>query len=570
MVDLIRINLKTKTLSKETVDRGHKWEFFAGRSLSSKIISDEVPPDADPLGNQNKLIIASGFLGGSRAPNSGRLSIGGKSPLTLGVKEANVGGRAPAFLANQGIRALILEDIGEIWSIIKVDNGNVEILNGEKYHGMNTYQVSKEIMADFGSQVGAFVIGKAGEFHFLNASIASIDMEGYPSRHAGRGGLGAVMGSKKVKAIVVFPPKQIKQDYQNPERFKEIAATWFKELYTSRRQFSKFGTIINVMSVNEQHGLPTQNFRRGSFEHAAKISGDALHEYIVKNNGKFGIGCSPGCAIQCSNMVFDANGNHLTSSLEYETIALNGSNLLISDLEVLAKMDQITDDLGMDSIETGNTLAVLMEAGILKWGDGEGVLRFLDGINQNKPESLQIGLGCYRLAKKLNISRVAHVKGQGLPGYEPRSFKGMGATFLTSPMGADHTAGPAILNRKAIGIKEYGKLYEPENKVDLSRELQIIIMFLDSMGLCYFVGPSYENAIIFAQLLQAKYGWEITAQQWIEKATEWLKIEHEYNKKVGIETASRFPDFIRNEPLEEIDRTWDIKDEEIDTFWDKM
>jgi aldehyde:ferredoxin oxidoreductase len=569
MPDLIRINLSTLEITHESIESDHPLELYAGRALSSKVIADEVPPLCDPLSPENKLIFATGFLGGTLAPNSGRISIGSKSPLTGGVKESNVGGRAPALLAQQNIRGVILEGAAQDWAIIKVANGEVEIINAAPYLGLNNYALAQKLQADFGSRIGAFTIGTAGERLFRFASVASIDLEGYPSRHAGRGGMGTIMGSKKVKALILEPPKSNHINYHDFEGFKEIVKPWAKNLYETRRAFSKFGTCMGLMTVNEHHGLPTQNFRRGQFTDADKISGEALNAFIVKNNGKFGIGCSPGCVIRCSNLLLDSNGKHLTSSLEYETVALNGSNLLIHDLAAIAKIDQLSDDIGLDSIEGGNTLAVLMEAGILKWGDGSGVINYLEGLGEGEPDKEDFGLGARELGKKLGVKRVAQVKGQGFPGYDPRSFKGMGATYVTSPMGADHTAGPAIVGRKAYANKEYGQLQHPHEKVSLSKELQLFIYLLDSMGMCYFVGPSWETIEILSKLLKFRYGWSYNREDWMKWALNGLKMEKDFNVQAGLPETEDMPEFITNEPLEEIDRRWDIDLDEIASFWDQ-
>lgn len=572
---IYRINLQLKKISAEQVGDNHPFEFYAGRSLSSKIVAEEVLPMSDALSNKNKLIISSGFLGGTSVPNSGRLSIGSKSPLTGGVKESNVGGRAPAMLAALDIRAIILEEISKNWVIIKVQEENLEILDASKYIRKNNYELVELLKKEFGDKIGGFVIGQAGEKLFKCATIASIDMEGYPSRHAGRGGLGAVMGSKKVKAIVVIPPQKNKIEYSNREEFKEITKKWFSELYESKKIFSKYGTALGISGMNATYGLPTHNFRRGSFNDCDKISADALNAYLEKNHGKYSVPCSPGCAIRCSNIIIGPDGNHITSSLEYETIALNGSNLLINDIEKLAWLNRYYEDYGIDTIEGGNIFAVLMEAGKLKWGDADGIINLMKGISTDNPDSLDIGLGCYELGVKLGVKRIAHVKKQGFPGYDPRSYVGMGVTYCTSPMGADHTAGPAIMKRKAYASKNYGEEspWEPSHKVLLSKELQIFIMILDSMGVCYFVGPSYESTQIFAQLLKLRYGtrWNKTAEDLIEWGKQCLLMEHDFNIKAGITIdQDKLPQFILNEPLEDVDRRWQVNPKELDEFWTNM
>ncbi|UYP44648.1 Tungsten-containing formaldehyde ferredoxin oxidoreductase [Candidatus Lokiarchaeum ossiferum] len=571
MPKIIRVNLKTHQINTESISKEHPLNLFGGRSLTSKIVCDEVPPKIDPLNSENKLIFANGLLGGTLAPCSGRISIGAKSPLTNGIKESNVGGRTPALLSHQDIRAIILEEHAKEWSYLLCHDSKIELIMDKSLVGMNNYALNKHFQEKYGDRIGLFSIGIAGERLYKAASIASTDLEGYPSRHAGRGGLGAVMGSKKVKAIVVIPAKANLISYSNKEAFKSAAKEWGSTLYKSKRNFSKFGTLIGLTFMNTMHGLPTQNFRRGAFEDVDKISAEAVFDFIQTNHGKTGIPCSPGCVIQCSNLVCDSNGKHLTSSLEYETVALNGSNLLINNIEHLSKIDHICDDYGLDTIEIGNAFGVYMETGKIKWGDSISVIEILEKLELKDPDSIVIANGAVAVGEKYNITRVAQVKGQGISGYDPRTFKGMGVTYLTSPMGADHTAGAAIAGRKPYPQKEYGELHSGDHKVELSQGLQIFTMLLDAMGQCYFVGPTFETVPILVKLLNAKYGWELETTDLISMGKEWLLMEEKYNITAGLKKTERLPSFMETEKLEEIDtRIWDIPQPEIDRFWDDL
>ena len=571
MPKIIRVNLKTQLIKIEDISEEHPLNYYGGRSFTSKIVSDEVPPKINPIDSKNKLIFANGLLGGTLAPCSGRISVGAKSPLTNGIKESNVGGRTPTLLSRQDIRAIILEDQAIEWSYLLCHDTKIEIILDKTLLGMNNYALNLHFQKKYGDRIGIFSIGIAGERLYKAASIASTDMEGYPSRHAGRGGLGAVMGSKKLKAIVVLPSKTNSISYSNKDAFKSTAKEWGSTLYKSKRNFSKFGTLIGLTFMNTMHGLPTQNFRRGAFKDVDNISAETIYDFIQTNNGKTGLPCSPGCVIQCSNLVRDNNGKHLTSSLEYETVALNGSNLLISNIEHLSKIDHICDDFGLDTIEIGNALGVFMETGKIRWGDSEAVINLLEKLESNDPDSINIANGAVTVGKTYKISRVAQVKGQGISGYDPRTFKGMGVTYLTSPMGADHTAGAAIAGRKPYPHKEYGKLYDGEHKVELSQGLQIFTLLLDAMGQCYFVGPTFESIPILVKLLNAKYGWHLETKDLISLGTEWLQMEEKYNEAAGLKKIERLPSFMETEKLEETEeRSWDIAQAKIDQFWEDL
>ncbi|MHA1673050.1 MAG: aldehyde ferredoxin oxidoreductase C-terminal domain-containing protein [Promethearchaeota archaeon] len=561
--NLVRIDLAQKKITRERITESHPLRFYAGKALSSKIIADEVPPTCDPLGNENKFVITTGFLTGTPAPNSGRGSVGAKSPLTLGIKESNVGGRTPVLMMRNNIRGLVLENQASDWVIIKIQDGSVEILDGNPYVGLNNYPLTKKLLEEFGSKMGAFSIGIGGEKIFANSTVACTDMEGYPSRHAGRGGMGAVMGSKKVKAIVVIPPKGTLIEFANRDAFNEKSRPWFKALHEAQKDAKHvFGTPGSVMAMNESHGLPTQNYRRGQYEDAEKISGEALHELILKNKGKFGLACSPGCAIQCSNMVMDEAGNHVTSSLEYETIGLLGSNLLNNDLLKISRLDHLCDDLGIDTIETGSCLGVFMEAGIIKWGDADSAIRLVEGMYQENPESMQLGLGVYELGKALKVDRIPHVKRQALPSYEPRALKAPAVTFLTSPMGADHTAGDVTGDHAHL----------PEGKLALSKERQLTTYLVDSMGICYFVGPSLELTDTMAHLMQARYGDSLyqDVNGWLKWAAKCLVMERDFNTAAGLSPVDTLPLFMLDEKLEEAPIGWDFSQRELETYWEDL
>ncbi len=564
MPNLIRINLASREITPELINEDHPLRFYAGRALTSKIIATEVPPTCDALGDQNKFIIASGFLTGTPAPNSGRGSIGAKSPLTHGIKESNVGGRTPVLLARNNIRGLVLENVASDWVIIKIHNGKAEILDGKEFVGLNNYALTKKVLADFGPKAGSYSIGTAGEFLFANSTVASTDMEGFPSRHAGRGGMGAVMGSKKVKAVIVLPPDKSLMDFADRDAFKAKARPWFKSLYEAQKDAKHvFGTPGCVSAMNELHGLPTRNYRRGQYKDVDMISGEAVHELILKNKGQYGLACSPGCAIQCSNMIMDADGKHVTSSLEYETIGLLGSNILNNDLIKISKMDQLCDDIGMDTMETGSCLGIFMEAGKIEWGDADKAIALIQGIYQQKPESMLLGLGVYELGKELKVDRIPHVKHQALPSYEPRALKAPAVTFLTGPMGADHTAGDVTGDNA----------HNPEGKLALSQERQLTTYLVDSLGICYFVGPSLEMTAIVSSLMKSRYGdaWYKDVGGWLKWSSQCLVMERDFNTKAGLSPVDTLPKFMLEESLEEAtDIQWDFDSAELQTFWNEI
>lgn len=571
-MNIVRINLNSKNIQIEPIEKDSKLYLLGSRGLTSQIVHDEVPPLCDPLGAENKLIIANGLLAGSPFPNSARTSVGAKSPLTNGIKEANVGGRGAMMLVRHGIRAVVLEDQATSLHLILIDDEGIHLVGCEDYTGLGNYELHEKLRGIYGEKIGIYSIGPAGEYMMRGASVAANDLEGYPSRHAARGGLGAVMGSKKVKAIVIAPTNVSRVEVYDLTRFREVSKPFAQYLASSKQKFSIFGTAMMMKGMSSYGGLPTQNFKRGSYTEIDNISGEKLHEIVTSRGGKKKLACSPTCVIRCSNLIVDKEGNHVTSSLEYETMALNGSNLMINDIDKLAQIDHFCDDVGIDTIEFGGTIGVAMDAEKISWGDADKVLEILDKeIRYNTELGILYGNGVKNIGKILNADRVPHVKGQGISAYDPRVFKAMGATFATSPMGADHTSGAAIAGRMASQHKDYGELTDNKNKLDLSFELQVYTTVLDSMGCCYFIGPSYENMQIIADALNTMYNLNLTREDVINIGKNILRMEIDFNKRAGITSdMNDVPEFFRKESSEPRGLKYVFDKKDLETFWNKL
>lgn len=568
---IARINLNNESIRYEEIAKDSKFYLLGARGLSSQIVHDEVPPKCDPLSDQNKLIIANGLLTGSPFPNSCRTSVGAKSPLTNGVKEANVGGRPSIMLASHGIRALVLEGKSSVLKLILIDESGIKFESAKNYKGLGNYELHSKLLEKYGKNIGIYSIGPAGEFLMKSASVAANDLEGYPSRHAARGGLGAVMGSKGVKAVVILPTRCSQVKMHDLKAFRKLSSPFAISLAKSREAFSIFGTPYGMKPMSQYGGLPTKNFRKGSFEKVENISGEKLHEIVLARKGRKRIPCSPTCVIKCSNYVPDENGKYLTSSFEYETIALNGSNLAIDNLDHVAKIDYLCDDVGIDTIEFGVTIGVAMDSGKINWGDAKKVFEILEEIRKNSDVGKLYGNGVCYLGKKFNAKRIPQVKGQGISGYDPRVFKGMGVTYVTSPMGADHTAGAAIYGRAANKLKNYGDFNEDKGKIELSYELQVYTAVLDSMGCCYFIGPNYETMELVVGALNAMYDLKLSKDDVINIGKHILKTELAFNRKAGItEAMDEIPEFFRNESSDPTGLKFTFSKVDIKDFWKQL
>ncbi|HXV20724.1 MAG TPA: aldehyde ferredoxin oxidoreductase C-terminal domain-containing protein [Desulfuromonadales bacterium] len=574
MEKIFRVNMNTLSTSIEEVPQ--RWAGLGGRALTSTIVAEEVVPTCHPLGENNKLVFAPGLLSGTAAANSGRMSCGAKSPLTGTIKESNSGGTSAQMFGRMGIKALIIEGLpkGDSWYSLHVTKDGVTIAEANELAGKGNFAVIEALEAKLGKKTGVITIGPAGEMKMAAANISVKDPDSKIRSH-GRGGLGAVMGSKKIKCISIDDAGAPGIKIADPEKFKTAARTFAKALLdhpVSGEGLPTYGTNVLVNILNEAGGLPTRNFTVGRFDAHDKISGETMHDTIVARGGKPKHGCHAGCIIQCSQVYPDKEGKYMTSGFEYETIWGLGADCCIEDLDDIAKADNLMDDIGIDSIETAVMFGVAMEAGILPFGDGKGVIRLLqEEIAKGTALGRVLGNGAASVGKTYGVTRVPVVKGQGIPAYDPRSVKGIGITYATSTMGADHTAGYTI----ATNILNVGGYVDPlkkEGQVELSRNLQIATAAVDSTGMCIFVAfpaldiPECLPALI--DMINARFGIALTGDDVINLGKTVLKTERKFNIAAGFTSQhDRLPEFFKYEPVAPHNAVWDFTDEEIDAFW---
>jgi aldehyde:ferredoxin oxidoreductase len=570
---IIRINMTNLTTAIEAVPA--EWAALGGRGLTSTIVAAEVPPTCDALGKYNKLVFAPGLLTATAAANSGRLSAGFKSPLTGGIKESNAGGTAAQNLERLGIKALIIEGMPkeDKWYSIHINKDGATVKEDSEYLGKGNYELYNTIAEKMGKKIGVLSIGPAGEFRMAAANISVKDPDGNIRSH-GRGGGGAVMGSKKVKYITIDDTGGPGVTIADPEKFKTHARIFAKALLdhpVSGQGLPTYGTNVLINILNEAGGLPTKNFRFGTCDHANKICGETMHDVIVERKGSPSHGCHAGCIIKCSQIYNDADGKYLTSGFEYETVWGLGANGMIESLDDIATCDRIMDDIGLDSIEGAVLIDVAMEAGILPWGDGKEAIRLLDvEIRKGTPLGRILGNGAGSVGRTYGLTRIPVVKNQGIPAYDPRSVKGIGITYATSTMGADHTSGYTI----ATNILKVGGFVDPlskEGQVELSRNLQIATAAVDSCGLCIFVAfPALDIPECFTavfEMINARYGTNLDANGVVEFGKYVLKTEHAFNLAAGMTNKhDRLPEFFEEE-VPPHNAVWDFSDAELDEFW---
>ncbi|MHB0884846.1 MAG: aldehyde ferredoxin oxidoreductase family protein [Bacillota bacterium] len=570
------LRVKMDELKVITEEVPEKYQKLAGRGLTSRLICDEVPATCHPLGPKAKLFIAPGAVTGTSAPSSARVSVGGKSPLTWGIKEANAGTPVAQYLARLGIKAIIVE--GEpkeagYWTL-KVAKDSAKLEPAGDLVGKGLYE-AYDALKKAHQGAGFIACGPAAERKLAMSGVCFSDTDGRPSRYSGRGGLGAVMAAKGIKFIVVDPAWTSPVVAENRELFKTGQTKLADAILTHPLSkpggtLNTYGTAALINALNEAGGLPTRNFSVGRFEGAAKISGERLAE-VVKERGGAGLmgqGCYPGCTIKCSNVYPKPDGTELVSCIEYESDWALGANCGIDDLDAIAQMIWHCNDLGIDTIEAGVTIGVAMEAGLLKFGDAQGALALFEEIRKGSALGHILGQGAAFTGRAFGVVRVPTVKGQGMPAYEPRAVKGIGTTYITSPMGADHTAGYTI----APEILSVGGKADPlsiEGKPALSKAFQDTTAFIDMTGYCLFIAfpildiPSGFEGMV--ETVNAVLGTDFAIGDVAKFGAEIMSWERQFNRAAGMTSAhDRPPEFMRYEPLPPHNTVWDVPDDELD------
>jgi len=565
-MEVWRVNVRTRTLNRESVPSS--WEHLGGRGLVARFLLDEVPATCEPLGPDNKLIFTPGLLVGHMLSSCDRISVGGKSPLTGGAKEANAGGTTGLQMTLLGIKALILEDhpIEPGWWILHLSMAGARFDHGDEFAGMGVYETAHKLVEKYGEKVAIALIGPGGEMKLRTAGIQNLDKERVPSRIAARGGLGAVLGIMGIKAIIFDAAGGQKPPILNPEAYKEAQKVYNKAVieHPQSQTYRDYGTAAMVQMCQYFGSLPTRNYSSGQFEQAESISGETLRELLLKRGGVSNPthSCMPGCTIRCSNVFGGEDGKMIVSPLEYETIGLMGSNLGIGCLDYIARMNWQVNDIGVDSIDVGAALGVAAEAGLMKWGDGDRALELIDEIRKGTPLGRILGSGAGYTGKILGIEHVPVTKNQAMAAYEGRAIKGTGVTYATSPQGGDHTAG--------LTIRDKVNHLDPKGQVELSRTKQINMAGYDTLGVCIFAGFGFaaSGADTIAKLLNARYGWNVdnTILQALGKET--LKMEREFNFKAGFTAKDdRMPEWMTREPLPPKNAVFDVPNEELDSLF---
>jgi len=542
----LHIRLGTRTVETEQLQGPDIAR--AGRHYIARTLLDMGAAACDPLSPDNPLIFVAGPFAGTNFSNANRISVGCKSPLTGGIKEANAGGTFAMAMGQLEIAGLTLHGAADAWCVIRITrDGDVGFDDAAPFMGKGNIEAARLLHEKYGDKVSLGICGPVGEYRGLLSGIAFSDPDGRPVRLAARGGVGAVMGSKKVKAIVIDKHKM--PPFHDRKKLMTAIRDYGDKLgeQVPVQNMKALGTAMVGDFTNHIGGLPVRNFRAGSMVddtiETFRLGGDAIRELNLERGGDPSHACMPGCQIKCSNVFFDADGKEIVSPLEYETIGLMGTNCGLDDPDDLAPLNATCNDLGIDTIEVGALLGMLMDEGQAEFGDTGFMAEALSDIARGTERGRLLAQGTARVGAHFQAARVPVIKGQALSAYDPRVIEVTGITMMVTPQGADHTAGniPAF----ACDGKTIAEL------ADASYLIQVHSATADSLGFCLF-GRSVNNVEqgFIVDAINAALGTEFETAFFEQLGHEAIVLERRFNRAAGFtEDDDALPAFFMEQAL---------------------
>ncbi|GAA6759878.1 aldehyde ferredoxin oxidoreductase C-terminal domain-containing protein [Thermus oshimai] len=541
---------------------------FGGRYRTAKLLMEREAYRFDPLSPENPLVFAVGPLAGTSFSNANRTSVGTRSPLTLGIKEANGGGTFGYALGQLGLSYLVLEGQAPEWTVLRLTReGEVFFEPAEGLLGLGNYEAARRLFSAYGQKIAFALLGPVGEYGGLLSGIAFSDVDGRPSRLAARGGVGAVMASKRVKAIVVeVAGRPLVQDKPKATEALRRYAALLRQDPLVMQFYNAIGTMGMADFQNAFGGLPVRNFREGRLAppEAFRMGGQYIAPLNKARGGKHTHACMPGCVIQCSNVIVDERGEEIVSPLEYETIGLLGTNCGLNDPDQVAHLNRLANDLGIDTIEAGATLALLLEKGEAPWGDYTFLRKKLEALYTPTEEARFLAQGTARVGEALGLKRVPVIKRQAISAYDPRVVEATGVTMMVTAQGADHTAGNAPrLETRAMPVEEI---------LLASHQAQVNAAANDSLGLCVFGGSvTNKNQDLVREAIFGVLGVELPGEYWTRLGEEVLRLEHRFNHLAGFtHEDDRLPAFFYEEPLPPKGYTARFRPEDLAPLYAKL
>lgn len=551
---IARINLSTGEIKAEKLDLELAHKFIGGRGLGTKILYDEGVATVDPLSPENKLIYITGPMTGANAPSTGRYMVVTKSPLTGMIACSNSGGIWGAKLKYAGWDAIIVEGEAPKWTYINIEDDKIELLDAQEYLGMMSEAMDAALKEKHGAEASVLNIGPAGEKKVLMAAIMN-DKD----RAAGRSGVGAVMGSKKLKAIVVKASRRNLDNIADVDALKAATKRAMDVLMANPVTSSglrQLGTAILVNIINNVGSLPTRNWQESYFEKAEDISGEALAEkYLVK------AGACYRCPIACGRII-NVNG-HITGGPEYEPLWAYGANCGNNDLNVIDECNMLCNEYGLDAISVPCTIAAAMElyqrgaikeedcAGVpLEWGSTKALVEWTKRIGNPETElDWLMSSGSARLCEHYGMPEISmSVKKQEMPAYDARGIQGIGITYATSNRGGCHVRG-YMISPEVLGLPQQLDRTVTDDKAVWAKTFQDLTAVIDSMGHCLFTSFAM-GAQEYTDLLNAATGTNHSVEEVLEIGDRVYNIERMFNKAAGMKPEDdRLPKRLLEEPI---------------------
>jgi aldehyde:ferredoxin oxidoreductase len=553
---ILRVNLTKGTVKKEKLDPKLARAYIGGRGLGTKILFDEVNPKVDPLSPNNKLLMGTGPLTGTNASTGGRYMVITKSPLTGAVACSNSGGYIGAEIKFCGYDFIIFEGRAKSPMYLWLNNDQVEIRPAEKLWGKTTHETEDRLKAETHEEAKVCSIGPAGEKLAFTACVMNDK-----HRAAGRSGVGAVMGSKNLKAVVAKGYQSVK--VARPKEFMAACRAVVRKLADSPVTgggLPKYGTPILVNVINAHGFLPTRNFLQGQFEGADKVSGETIADTILlKNKGCFA------CTIACARVSEVKEGKYKGAGEgpEYESDWALGIDTGVSDLAAVTKANYLCNELGMDTIEAGVAVATAMElfekgyipqkdiGRPLRFGDGDALVWLIEEMGYRRGFGELMAQGGYRVAEKYGHPELfMGVKKQAFPAYDGRGAQGMALGYATANRGACHLRGYTI-SVEVFGIPKKMDPFVTQGKAEVSKLFQDVTAFVDSSGICLFTTFGIGADDIHPMLEHAT-GAGYTLEECLKIGERVWNLERLFNLKAGLTGKDdTLPPRILNEPIPE-------------------
>jgi aldehyde:ferredoxin oxidoreductase len=551
---IARINLTTGEIKVEKLDLDLAHKFIGGRGLGTKILYDEGAATCDPLSPDNKLVYITGPMTGSNSPSSGRYMVVTKSPLTGMIACANSGGIWGAKLKFAGWDAIIVEGKAAEWTYISIVDDKIELHSAKEYLGLMSEELDDKLKAEYGTEASVLSIGVAGENQALLAAVMN-DKD----RAAGRSGVGAVQGSKLLKAIVVKTSRRQLDNIADTEALKEANKRALKIIAdnpTTGGGLRALGTAVLVNIINSVGSLPTRNWQESYAEYADQVSGEALAEkYLVKPGACFH------CPIMCGRII-NCNGK-VVGGPEYEPLWAYGPDCGINDLNAVDECNMLCNEYGLDAIGVPTTIAAAMElyqngyikdeecGGVpLKWGSVEAIREWTKRMAApDSPLARLMSSGSARLCEAYGHPEFSmSVKKQEIPAYDARGIQGIGVNYATANCGAAHVRGYTI-SPEILGLPQQIDRTATEGKAGWVKVFQDLTAVIDSMGNCLFTSFAL-GAQEYTDLLNAATGTAWTAEQLLEIGERIYNIERMFNKAAGMKPEDdRLPKRLLEEPI---------------------